>query len=37
VRNVGTIVSDNRELDDAARQAISGLQFKPYLQNGVAV
>jgi hypothetical protein len=37
VREVGTIVSDNPALDDAARNAITAMQFKPYLENGIPV
>jgi hypothetical protein len=37
VRQVETIVSDNPDLSDVARKAIKAMQFKPYLQNGVAV
>src|SRR5262249_7121581 len=35
VREVGTIVSDNPGLTDAAREQISSFHFSPYLQNGV--
>lgn len=37
VRDVGTIVSDNPSLSDAARAGIEKLRFKPYLVNGVPV
>jgi TonB family protein len=37
VREIGTIVSDNRGLDDAARKTISAMRFTPYLLNGVPV
>jgi hypothetical protein len=34
VREVGTIVADNPGVLDAAREAISAMQFHPYLDNG---
>jgi hypothetical protein len=34
VREIGTIVSDNPALSDAAREAISTMRFAPYLVNG---
>ena len=34
VREVGTIVSDNPGLNDAARKAIFSMHFTPYLMNG---
>jgi len=37
VREVGTILSDNPGLSEAAGKMIGSMQFKPYLQNGVAV
>lgn len=37
VREVGTIVSDNPGLTDAAREQISSFHFSPYLQNGVPI
>ena len=37
VRQIGTIVSNNPSLSDAARQAIAAMQFKPYIENGVPV
>jgi hypothetical protein len=37
VRQVGTVVSDNPAIEDAAQQAIAEMQFKPYMVNGVAV
>ena len=37
VREVGTIVTDNGGLSEAARQEISSLHFTPFLQNGAPV
>ncbi|MBZ5504964.1 MAG: energy transducer TonB [Acidobacteriia bacterium] len=37
VREIGTIVSDNPALADAARKAISTMRFTPYLVNGKPV
>jgi hypothetical protein len=37
VRELGTIVSDNPGLSETAGKTIGSMQFKPYLQNGVAV
>jgi hypothetical protein len=37
VREVGTIVSDNSGLADAAREQIASFRFSPYLQNGVPI
>jgi hypothetical protein len=37
VRELGTILSDNPGLSEAAGKAISSMQFSPYLQDGVAV
>jgi hypothetical protein len=37
VREVGTVVADNPGVNDIARKVIAGMQFKPYLQDGVAV
>lgn len=37
VRELGTIVSDNPAVSGAARNAISSMQFRPYLENGVPV
>ena len=37
VREVGTIVTDNGALSEAARQEISSFHFSPFLQNGVPV
>jgi TonB family protein len=37
VREIGTIVSDNSALADAARKAISTMRFTPYLVNGKPV
>jgi hypothetical protein len=37
VREVGTIVSNNPGVNDAARQMIAAMQFQPYLQDGVPV
>jgi hypothetical protein len=36
-RELGTIVSDNPGLSEAAAKTIGSMQFKPYLQDGVAV
>lgn len=35
VQEIGTIVSDNPALDDAARKAIAAMRFKPYTENGI--
>jgi Gram-negative bacterial TonB protein C-terminal len=37
VRSVGTVVSDNPGLNDAARDWISKIKFRPYLVNGEPV
>ena len=37
VREIGTIVTDNNAMSDAARKIIAAMQFAPYLQNGVPV
>src|SRR5580693_5161149 len=37
VREIGTIVTDNNAMSDAARRIIAKMQFTPYLQNGVPV
>jgi hypothetical protein len=37
VREIGTIVTDNNAMSDAARKIIATMQFTPYLQNGVPV
>jgi hypothetical protein len=37
VREVGTIVTDNNAMSDAARKIVATMQFAPYLQNGVPV
>jgi Gram-negative bacterial TonB protein C-terminal len=37
VREIGTIVTDNNAMSDAARQIVGAMQFKPYLQDGVPV
>ncbi|HKW33667.1 MAG TPA: energy transducer TonB [Candidatus Acidoferrum sp.] len=37
VREVGTIVTDNPGVSEAARKAISTMQFRPYLENGASV
>jgi hypothetical protein len=37
VREIGTIVTDNNAMSDAARKFIATMQFTPYLQNGVPV
>jgi hypothetical protein len=37
VRELGTIVSDNQALSETAGKIIGGMQFKPYLQDGVPV
>jgi hypothetical protein len=37
IRDIGTIVSDNPGVSDAARQQIATLQFKPFLLNGTPV
>lgn len=37
VREVGTIVSDNPIVSDAAKAIIRGMRFKPYIQDGVPV
>lgn len=37
VRDVGMILSDNPKLNDAAKQFISGLHFKPFVVDGQPV
>jgi hypothetical protein len=37
VRQVGTVVSENSGVNEAGRQAIGALHFKPFLVNGVPV
>ncbi len=37
VREIGTIVTNNPGVIEAARNAMAAMQFKPYLQNGVPV
>jgi hypothetical protein len=37
VRELGSILSDNPGLSETAGKAIGSMQFKPYLQDGVAV
>jgi len=37
VRQLGSIISDNPGLSEAAGRAIGSMQFTPYLQDGVAV
>ena len=37
VREVGTIVSDNPAIADAAREFIASMHFQPYVDNGVPV
>jgi TonB-like protein len=37
VREFGTIVSENPGINDAGRQAIAALRFKPFVVNGVPV
>jgi len=37
VREIGTIVTDNNAMSDAARKIVATMQFAPYLQNGVPV
>jgi hypothetical protein len=37
VREIGTIVSDNPGIADAAREQITALRFAPFLQNGQPV
>jgi hypothetical protein len=37
VREIGSIVSENSAVNDVGRQRILALQFKPFLQNGVAI
>jgi TonB family protein len=37
VREIGTIVSDNPALDEAAQKAISTMRFTPFLVNGKPV
>jgi Gram-negative bacterial TonB protein C-terminal len=37
VRDVELIVSDNQQLNEAARAAFSAMRFTPYIQNGTAV
>jgi len=37
VREIGFIVSENSAINDAGRQCVLAMQFKPFLQNGVPV
>ncbi len=37
VREIGSIVTDNNSMSEAARKMIATMQFAPYLQNGVPV
>jgi hypothetical protein len=37
VREIGTIVTDNNAISEAARKVVTAMQFAPYLQNGVPV
>jgi hypothetical protein len=37
VRQIGTLVSENSGVNDAGRQAISDMRFKPLLVDGVSV
>jgi TonB family protein len=37
VREIGSIVTDNNAMSEAARKIIAAMQFAPYLQNGVPV
>ncbi len=37
LREIGPIVSDNSSLDNAARQRIEAMRFKPFLLNGAPV
>jgi hypothetical protein len=37
VREISTIVADNPAIDDAARQVIAAMAFKPYLVDGTPV
>jgi hypothetical protein len=37
VRELGTIVSENNGINDAGRERILALRFKPFLQNGIPV
>jgi len=37
VREIGSIVTDNNAMSDAARKIIASMQFTPYLQKGVPV
>ena len=37
VREIGTIVTDNNAMSEAARKIIATMQFAPYLKNGVPV
>ena len=37
VREIGSIVSENSTLNDAGRQRILAMRFKPFLQDGVPV
>jgi hypothetical protein len=37
VREIGTIVTNNPGVSDAARAAVAAMRFDPYLENGVQV
>ncbi len=37
VREIGTIVTDNNAMSEAARKVIAAMQFAPYLEDGVPV
>ncbi len=37
VRELGSIISENSGINDAGRQRILAMRFKPFLQNGVPV
>jgi hypothetical protein len=37
VRDIGSVLSDNPGLDDAARERIMSMRFKPYLMDGAPV
>lgn len=37
IQEIGTIVSDNPGVSEAARQQIAGMRFKPFLDNDVPV
>jgi hypothetical protein len=37
VRQIGTVVSENSGVNEAGRQAISDMRFKPFLVDGVSV